>query len=136
MARVLGLGTLNKVDDDDSGSGYTTLSLMTSITPPPRRRVRVPGTALEDTLATEGAGIEDVSDYEFTHWYDPGATNDTIVATLFAAKTAVLWQITYADAGTETFEGIVMAIEPQPVVSDQYLSRKVVVHRTGAITFA
>jgi hypothetical protein len=131
MARVLGLGTLNKVDDDDSGSGYTTLSLMTSITPPPRRRVRVPGTALEDTLATEGAGIEDVSDYEFTHWYDPGATNDTIVA-----KTAVLWQITYADAGTETFEGIVMAIEPQPVVSDQYLSRKVVVHRTGAITFA
>jgi hypothetical protein len=136
MARVLGLGTLNKVDDDDSGSTYTTLSLMTSITPPPRRRVRVPGTALEDTLATEGAGIEDVSDYEFTHWYDPGATNDTIVGTLFGSKTAVLWQITYADAGTETFEGIVMAIEPQPVVSDQYLSRKVVVHRTGAITFA
>jgi hypothetical protein len=136
MARVLGLGTLNAVDDNDSGSVYTTLSLMTSITPPPRRRVRVPGTALEDTLATEGAGIEDVSDYEFTHWYDPGATNDTIVGTLFGSKTPVLWQITFADAGTETFEGIVMSIEPQPVVSDQYLSRKVVVHRTGAITFA
>jgi hypothetical protein len=136
MARVLGLGTLNAVDDNDSGSVYTTLSLMTSITPPPRRRVRVPGTALEDTLATEGAGIEDVSDYEFTHWYDPGATNDTIVKTLYDAKTLVLWQITYADAGTETFEGVVAAIEPQPAVSDQYLSRKVVVHRTGAITFA
>lgn len=136
MARVLGLGTLNKVDDDDSGGVYTTLSLMTNILPPPRRRVRVDNTALEDTLATDAAGIEDKSDYEFEHYYDPGATNDTIVATLFAAKTAVLWQVTYADAGTETFEGIVMAIEPLPVVHNENLRRKVVVHRTGSITFA
>jgi hypothetical protein len=136
MARVLGLGTLNKVDDDDSGSTYTTLSLMVDITPPPRKRVRVDNTALEDTLSTDAAGIEDKSDYEFSHYYDPGATNDTIVATLFAAKTAVLWQITYADSGTETFEGIVMEIIPQPIKHNENLMRKVVVHRTGAITFA
>lgn len=136
MARVLGLGTLNKVDDDDSGSAFTTLVLMTDITPPPRRRVRVTNTALEDTLATESAGIEDISDYEFTHFYDPGATNDTIVKTLFEAKTACLWQIVYADAGTETFEGIVMNIEPGGIKHNEMLSRKVTVHRTGAITFA
>lgn len=136
MARVLGLGTLNKVDDDDSGSTYTTLSLMVNITPPPRRRVRVPGVALEDTLATDEAGIEDVSDYEFTHYYDPGATNDVIVTTLFAAKTKVLWQITYADSGTETFEGLVMEVQPMPISHNEHLMRRVVVHRTGAITFA
>jgi len=136
MARVLGLGTLNKVDDDDSGTVFTTLSLMLDITPPPRKRVRVDNTALEDTLSTDSAGIEDKSDYEFTHYYDPGATNDTIVGTLFASKTAVLWQVTYADAGTETFEGIVMEIIPQPIKHNENLMRKVVVHRTGSITFA
>jgi hypothetical protein len=136
MARVLGLGTLNKVDDDDSGSTYTTLSLMVNITAPPRRRVRVPGVALEDTLAVDGMGIEDVSDYEFEHFYDPGATNDNIVVTLFAAKTAVLWQITYADAGTETFEGVVAEIIPLPISDREYLRRRVVIHRTGSITFA
>lgn len=136
MARVLGLGTLNKVDDDDSGTVYTTLSLMVDITPPPRKRVRVEDTALEDTLATDSMGIEDKSDYEFTHYYDPGATNDTIVKTLFDAKTQVLWQITYADAGTETFEGIVAEIIPQPIKHNENLMRKVVVHRRGATTFA
>lgn len=136
MARVLGLGTLNAVDDNDSGSVYTTLSLMVDITPPPRRRHRVDNMALEDTLDTDAMGAEQKSDYEFTHFYDPGATNDTIVKTLFDAKTAVLWQITYADAGTETFEGVVAEIIPQPIKHNENLMRKVVVHRTGAITFA
>ncbi len=136
MARVLGLGTLNKVDDDDSGSAYTTLVLMTDMTPPPRRRVRVSNTALEDTLATDSAGIEDVSDYEFTHFYDPGATNDTIMVTLFGTKNPVLFQILYADSGTETFEGIVMGIEPGSIKHNELLSRKITIHRTGSITFA
>ena len=136
MARVLGLGTLVKVDDDDSGSGYTTLALDVEVTPPPRKRVRVDNTALDDTLATDSAGIEDKSDYEFMHFYDPGATNDTIVKTLFDAKSEVLWQITYADSGTETFNGIVMGIEPQAIKHNENLMRKVTVHRTGAITFA
>lgn len=136
MARVLGLGTLTKVDDDDSGSTYTTLALDVDVTPPPRKRVRVDNTALDDTLSTDAAGIEDKSDYEFSHFYDPGATNDTIAHTLFASKNPVLWQITYADAGTETFEGIVMEIIPQPIKHNENLMRKIVVHRTGSITFA
>lgn len=136
MARVLGLATATGVDDDDSGATYTTLLLTTTITPPPRRRVRVDNIALSDTLATHSAGIEDISDYEFTHYYDPGATNDTIMGTLFGTKNPVLFQITYADAGTETFEGIVMELTPLPIVHNQNLLRKVVIHRTGAITFA
>lgn len=136
MAEVLGLATVNAVDDNDSGSVFTTLSVMTTITPPPRTRERVPNTALESTLEVFAAGIEAASDYEFTHFYDPGATNDTIMKTLFDAKTAVLYQITYADAGTETFEGIVMGMEPQPIVRGERLSRKITVHRTGSITFA
>jgi hypothetical protein len=58
------------------------------------------------------------------------------MTTLFASKNPVLWQIAYADAGTETFEGIVMEIVPQAVTGDRYLMREITVHRTGAITFA
>lgn len=134
MARVLGLGTLNAVDDNDSGSVFTTLVLNVDITPPPRKRVRVDNTALEDTLSTDSSGIEDKSDYEFTHYYDPGATNDTLMVTLFGTKNPILFQITYADTGTETFEGIVMGLEPQPIKHNENLMRKVTVHRTGATT--
>lgn len=136
MARVLGLGTAVGVDDNDSGSVYTAILITTTVTPPPRRRVRVPGAALSDTLMVDGAGMEETSDFVYTHYYDPVATNDTILKTLFDAKTAVLYQITYADAGTETFEGVVMGIEPQPIVHDQYLTRTITIHRTGDITFA
>ena len=135
MARTLGLGTVLAVDDDDSGSTFTTITLIVSATPPPRRRVRIPGTALSDTLATESAGIEDVSDYTFTHYYEPNETNGNLMTTLFGSKTPVLWQITYASSDVEQFEGIVMAVEPQQVVSDQLLTRQITIHRTGAITY-
>jgi hypothetical protein len=135
MARTLGLGTVLAVDDDDSGTVFTTISLAVSATPPPRRRVRIPGTALADTLATEEAGIEDVSDYVFTHYYEPNETNGNLMTTLFAAKTKVLWQITYASSDIEAFEGLVMAIEPQQIVTDQLLTRQITIHRTGAISY-
>lgn len=135
MARTLGLGTAFGVDDDDSGTVFTTINLVVNATPPPRRRVRVPGTALSDTLATEGAGIEDTSDYTFTHFYEPNETNGNLFTTLFAAKTAVLFNITYASADIEAFEGIVMEVGPQQIVSDQYLTRQITIHRTGAISY-
>jgi hypothetical protein len=135
MARTLGLGTVLAVDDDDSGTVFTTINLAVSATPPPRRRVRIPGTALADTLATEEAGIEDVSDYVFTHYYEPNETNGNLMTTLFAAKTKVLWQITYASSDVEAFEGLVMAIEPQQIVTDQLLTRQITIHRTGAISY-
>jgi uncharacterized protein YxeA len=136
MARVLGLGTLNKVDDDDSGSVYTTMNLMVDVTSPPRRRVRVDDTALEDTLSTDSMGIEDKSDYEFTYFRDTGATPHSIIKTLFDAKTQVLWQITHSDNGTETFEGVVAEQIPQPIKHNEHQLEKVVVHRKTAITYA
>lgn len=135
MARTLGLGTLLAVDDDDSGTVFTTVSLVTNLTPPPRKRVRIPGTALADTLATEEAGIEDISDFTYTHFHEPNETNATLMDTLFGAKTQVKFVITYASADIETFEGVVMALEPQQVVSDQLVTRTVTIHRKTASTW-
>lgn len=136
MARTLGLGTAFAVDDDDSGATFTTISLVVSATPPPRRRVRIPGTALSDTLATEEMGIEDVSDYVFTHFYEPNETNGNLFTTLFGSKAQVIFVITYASTDVEQFEGVVSAVEPQQIVSDQLLTRQVTIHRKGAISYS
>lgn len=136
MARVLGLGTVIKVDDDDSGSGYTSITLLLNASRPKRVRERVDAAALEDTLAVEGMGIELAGDVEFEIFSDPGSTQDTIFHTLFASKNQVLWQFLYADSGTETFEAIIAAIEPLQIVRNEYHKIKITLARQTASTFA
>lgn len=136
MARFLGLGTVLAVDDDDSGTVFTTISLAINATPPARTRVLVPGTALADTLATYEAGIEDFSSYTFDHYYEPNETNGNLMTTLFTNKTKVLWQITYTSADIEQFEGFVSGVEPQQIVTDQLYMRRITIQRTGAIAYS
>lgn len=136
MARVQGLGSVFKVDDDDSGGAYTTITLLLDFQRPSRVRERVENTALEDTLATEAAGIEIAGDVTFMYYSDPGSTQDTIFRTLFGSKNQILWQMLYADSGTETFEGIVMACEPQPIARNEHLKERITIARQTASTFA
>lgn len=135
MARTLGLATAIAMDDDDSGSTYTTVTLVTTATPPARKRVRVSGVALSDTLESDDMGIEAKSDVTFTVMYEPNDTQHAAFNTLFGAKTQILWKITYASADIETFEGIVSDIEPQPIQHDQYLTMQVTIHRKTASTW-
>lgn len=136
MARTLGLGTLLAVDDDDSGTIFTTVSLVTDMTPPPRTRMRVDGTALADTLAIDEAGIEDKSDFVYNHFDEPNETNSVIMETLFGSKTQVKFVITYASTDIETFEGIVMGIARAQVTKEQLLMRQVTIHRRTASTWS
>lgn len=135
MARWLGLGSAFGVDDDDSGGTFTAVSLVVSATPPFRKRVLVEATALGDTLATYEAGIEDHSEYTFDHYYEPNETNGNLFTTLFANKTKVLFNITYTSSDIEAFEGFVSAVEPQQIVKDQLLMRRITIQRTGAISY-
>lgn len=135
MARYLGLGTTLGVDDDDSGSTFTTISLAINATPPPRTRVLVPAAALADTLNTYEGGIEDYSAYSFDHYYEPNETNGNLMTTLFASKNKVLWQITYTSTDVEAFEGWVSGVEPQQVTADGLYTRRVTIQRTGAISY-
>lgn len=136
MAKYIGLGTAFAVDDDDSGSVFTTIALVINATPPPRTRVLIDGTALSDTLQTYEAGIEAHSAYSFTHYYEPNETNGNLMTTLFANKTKVLFQITYTSTDVEQFEGFVSGIEPQQIVHDQLYTRLVTIQRTGAIAYS
>lgn len=133
-AHQLGLGTVVSVDENDGGSVFTACTLVTAAKPPGRKRVRIDKTTLTDTLATDGAGIEDKSDFELTQYWEPNDTQHESIDTLFGAKTEVLWNIVYVDGTTDSFNGVVMDIDPEEIQKDKYLMRKVVIHRTGAIT--
>lgn len=133
-SKHLGLGTVFKVDEDDNGSGHTTITLAIDGTPPARKRVRIDATGLTDTLSTYKMGMEDFSEFSFTHYWDPLDTQHVSLDTLFAAKTVVEWQIVYTSGETDEFEGFVSELTPSPVTKDSLLTRKVVVQRKGNTT--
>lgn len=134
--KQIGLGTLVKVDEDDSGSTLTSCTLVMDVTPPKRERELVDQTALDDTLQSYAAGIEKHSEFTFTQYWHPTDTQHVSIDTLFGAKTLVLWNIVYpfASAITESFEGFVSAMEPGTVKHNEMITRKVTIQRTGAIS--
>ncbi len=140
-SRGLGLGTVIGVDENDGGSVYTTITLITDFTPPARRRERIDGSALDSTLATYEGGIEQHSEFTFTQFWEPGDTQHASIDTLFALGSAttgkVLWQITYTvGSDVDSFEGWVSDMEPQPVAVNNLYKRQVTIQRTSAITRA
>lgn len=128
MARTLGLGTVLKYDT-------TTITLAVSNTPPPRRRARVNGVTLGDTLATDSFGIEEQSDYTFTCFIEPNDTQHAAFHTAFGSKTSYTWHIVFASADDMAFAGTLVAIEPQGVAVDNLVQEQYTVHRTGAISW-
>lgn len=134
--KQLGLGTLVKVDEDDSGSVFTTCTILMETTPPKRERELVDATALDDTLQTYSPGNEKHSEFSFTQYWHPTDTQHASIDTLFGAKTLVLWNIVYPFSSpvTDSFEGFVSALEPASIKHNEHISRKVTIQRTGAIT--
>jgi hypothetical protein len=135
-SKQVGLGSIIKVDEDDSGSVFTTITLVADFTPPGKTRVEVEATALEDTLQTNELGIEGVSYFEFTLFWHVGDTNHEIMDTLFTSKTAVLWQWVspHGTPKTSQFEGKVVELANQTVQHNNVFMRKCKIMRTGAIT--
>lgn len=135
-SKWLGLGTVLKVDEDDNGSGHTTITLIVDATPPARKRVRIEGTTLDATLSVHELGMEDFSEFSFTQFWDPIDTQHASLDTLFTAKTVVEWQIIYTSGETDEFEGYVGKLEPQPLTKDSLNARKVTVQRKSDTTRA
>jgi hypothetical protein len=127
--KLLGLGTTGTVN-------AAALTLLIDATPPARKRVLIDGSGLADTLATYEAGIEDFSEYMFTQYWEPGDAAHEAIDTLFGSKAEVAITLVYTDTGTttDTFNGIVSDLEPQPIQKDNLLMRKVTIQRTGDLS--
>lgn len=135
-SKLLGLGTVVKVDENDDGSSHTTCTLVMNVTPPARERELIDGTTLSDTLATYEIGIEQHSEFVFTQVWEPGDTQHESIDTLFGSKAVVEWQIVYTNGTpkTDEFEGVVSRIGPQTIETNNLVMREVTVQRKGVIT--
>lgn len=134
--KQIGLGTLVKVDEDDSGATFTTCTVIMDVSPPKRERELVDQTALADTLQTYAAGIEKHSEFSFTQYWHPTDTQHASIDTLFGSKTEVIWNIVYPFSSpiTDSFEGFVSGLEPSTIKHNEMITRKVTIQRTTATT--
>lgn len=135
-SKQIGLGTIVKVDEDDSGSTFTTCTIIMEVTPPARTRAKIDITAMEDTLATNAAGIEEHSEFKFKQFWHPTDTQHASIDTLFGNKNQVIWNIVYPFSTpiTDQFEGWVSGMEPETITTSGTITRMVTIQRMTAIT--
>ena len=134
--RVLGYGSIVKVDDDDSGSVFTTLTGTTAITPPDKEWFKVDGSTLDDVFEVQRGGTQKSTEFVFAQVWIVKSTNHEIPDTLFGTKNPVLWQVIYPQGTTVTdqFEGWVSKITAAVKGPNEYWTREITVTTTTAIT--
>lgn len=132
---VLGYGTVVKVDDDDSGTVFTTIGGSKEITPPAKEWFEVDGTTLDDAFEVIGPGIQKSGQFTFTQLWKVKNTTHEIIDTLFGTKNKVLWQVVYPQDTpvTDQFEGFVQKIAPAVKGVNEYWTREVTIRQTTAI---
>ena len=135
-SKQVALGTILKVDEDDSGSVFTTITLAIDATPPARKRARIPTAGLSDTLETNSAGIELSSEFVYNQYWHPTDTQHAAMDTLFASKASVIWNLVtpHGTPITDSWEGWVSDLEPALLTVDGMFMRKCTIQRDTAIT--
>lgn len=134
--KVPGYGTLVKVDDDDSGSTFTTVGFVREVTPPPLERNTVDGTTLTDAYEVLNPGTEVATEFVFTIIDIINSVNHTIPFTLFTNKTDCLWQVVYPQGTpvTDQFSGWVKKIGKTVAGPNEYWMTEVTVQVTSTTT--
>jgi hypothetical protein len=131
--KTIGHGTV--VSWDSTGSTtWVAIGLTDSVTPPTRKRARVEGVALADTLETYSPGIEEYSEFTFTHFWEPSDSGHVALVTAFDGKNDANWKVEYPDAATQIFKGFISDLGPEVVESKKTMRQQVTVQRTSAIT--
>lgn len=141
--KVLGYGSIVKVDHDDNAS-FTTVGCIKEITPPPRRLKEVDGTCLEDVRESIDPGIAEATDFVFTQVWKVGEAAPGYIDLLFTnakARTTpydVDWQVIYPQDTpvTEAFTGWVKEISPSVKGNSEYWTRQVTVKTTSVSTLS
>lgn len=140
--RFIAKGALVKVNASGDGTTMLTVGLCTAATPPAQERALIDLTAMEDTVAVAASGIEQLSEFSFTHLHDPADSTDDALDALYASGDSVKWQLVYATktavattkTWTKDFTGVLFAITPEAVDANSGTKRTCKVSRTGAIT--
>lgn len=134
-SKQLALGTVLSIDHDGNAS-YDSMTLVTEVTPPPRKREEVDGKTLGDTFDVPILGIEQKSQMEFMQFWHPGDTEHEKLDTLFGSKASFSARIVtpHSTPKTDEFTCQVLELTPGTLTQGKLYSRKVTLLRTGAIT--
>jgi hypothetical protein len=130
----LGYGTLVQIDFTGGGSSFTNVGLTKTFKPPERKRVKVDGTALADTLKTNELGIEDHSTCEVNIFLDRTDATHALLRTTFDNNTLVKCRLVYPVGSPETFDCKISEIVPDEVDTDKFLAQKITLERLSAIS--
>jgi hypothetical protein len=133
--KVLGFGTLVKVDHD-LNTVFTTVGNLKEVTPPPRERNTADGTALEDTIEQLDPGTHKANEFTFMQIWKVKNTNHEIIDTLYNSGAKVPWQVVYPQDTpvTDQFTGWVKKIAPTVKGPNEYWTREITVQQTTVIT--
>lgn len=133
--KVLGYGTLVKVDDNEDDT-FTTIGCIKEVTPPALESNTVDGTCLEDQREQLAPGIFKASEFTFMQIWKVKDTNHEIIDTLGTSQADVPWQVVYPQdtAVTDEFTGWVRKIAPAVKGNNEYWSREITVQTTSATT--
>ncbi len=134
-SKQISLGTILKTDDDSNGS-FDTMTLVRSITPPPRQRELIDGLVLSDTFDVPLPGIEQSSQMVFEQLWHPNDSEHEKMDTLFASKASFDVQIVTPHTTPVTDEMTVkcVGLEPAALETGGVYARTVTLQRQGAIT--
>lgn len=128
----------------NGGTAFTEVAFVQDdLSPPGLSRNAIDSTTRDDTAYTRTfiKGWKDTGEASFNVAYDPSAaTHGTAVGGLYAIwndDTTGLddWRITYPDASTETFQGIMTAFEPTAPLDD-LMTADITIKASGTITWA
>ena len=117
-------------------NGTTTITMVGSIDPPPRKREMIDGRDMSDALDVPLLGIEERSEFSMEQYWHPGDTEDEAMDTLFGSKAEMTLKIVtpHTVPKTDSIPCKVVGLEPQQVTPNGTFKRKVNFVRTGAIT--
>jgi hypothetical protein len=114
----------------------TTLTLIGSIDPPPRKREMIDGRDMQDDFDVPLLGIEERSEFALEQYWHPNSEEDEELDAAFEDKTELTIKLVspHASPVTDSIPCKVVSLEPQQLVPNGVYKRKVGFVRTGDIT--
>lgn len=109
----IGYGSIFAVSTDD-GATFTDLAEVTNITPPSSTIDMIDATHMASPNSDREfiIGLNDPGEASFEMNFVPGSGSDELIQEIKAARARVKCRITYPNAVTWTFSGLLMAYEP------------------------
>jgi hypothetical protein len=133
---AIGYGSKFSIDPA-GGSSFTDLGEVFNITPPSDNIDVIDATHMQSPNATREfiLGLNDPGEASFEMNFVPGSTSDDLIQQVRAARAVVSCRITFPNAATWTFDGILTGYEPAMPNEDK-MTATVTFKVTGSYTVA